>query len=456
MLKDMTVGSPGRHIISFALPLLAGNIFQQAYNIADAAIVGRALGAEALAAVGASTSVQFLVMGFCIGIAVGFAIPVAQRFGAKDYSQMRRSIYNSMVLTAFFAVIITAVCLVLCHYILKILSTPDNIYDRAYSYLFVIFAGIPLSLLYNLLSAILRAVGDSRTPFIFLVISTILNIVLDILFIMVFSLDCFGAAVATVIAQGVSGVLCLILIFVKFDILVPKKAERRVTPKEVVMLLMMGVPMGLQYSITAIGSMVLQSANNALGSVYISAFTAASRIKQCAMTPFDAVATAVANFASQNLGAKKLDRIHKGIREGVAIGVGYGAAIGIVLVLFGRTLSGIFVDSGETAILDAAGQYLGTIGCFYWVLGILNTVRLTVQGLGYSIRAIYSGVVEMIARVVVSFAFVPIFRFGAICAADPSAWVSGAIYISITLFIILRSLRKKLGDDNKEGKAEIG
>lgn len=446
MLKDMTEGTPSRHIIMFSLPLLAGNIFQQAYNIVDAAIVGRILGAPALAAVGASTSVQFLVMGFCIGVCLGFAIPVAQRFGAKDMKGMRFSIFNGVVLLVFFSVVITGICLFMCGKILDLLSTPAEIYDRAYSYLFVLFAGIPFCLLYNFLSAVLRAVGDSRTPFLFLMVSTVLNIVLDILFVVVFSMDCMGAAFATVIAQLVSGALCLVLIYRKFELLVPGKDETKIRSSEIFMLLMMGVPMGLQYSITAIGSMVLQSANNALGSAYISAFTAASRIKQCAMTPFDAVATAVANFASQNYGAKKLDRIKKGVTEGVIIGVSYGIIIGIVLILFGRTLSGIFLDEGETVIMDLAGQYLGTLGCFFWVLGILNIVRLTVQGLGYSIRAIFSGVVEMIARVVVSLGFVPYFGFDAICAADPTAWLSGAIYVSITLLIIIKKLKKTLVD----------
>ncbi len=429
MVKSMTGGKPLLLILQFALPLLIGNLFQQTYNIVDAAIVGRYLGTEALASVGASSSVQFLVLGFCIGICCGFAIPIAQRFGAKDYRLMRVYLFHGAVLSAAAAVILTLICAVFCPQILHLLSTPENIYAGAYQYLLIIFLGIPFNLLYNLLSCVLRAVGDSRTPFLFLAVATVLNILLDLVCILGLHWGVAGAAAATITAQAVSGLLCLFYILRKVPLLHIKREECQMDGHVTKIMFAMGVPMGLQYSITAIGSMVMQSANNSLGSVYVSAFTAAMRIKQFAMCPFDAIATGVSTFCGQNLGAKKPDRIKKGIRQGVMVGVLYGLCAGLVLIFFGRSLSLLFVSKSAVDVLDASGTYLRCLGYFFWSLGILNVCRMTTQGLGFSGRAVFSGAVEMAARIFVSLAFVPVFHFGAICYADQSAWISACLYI---------------------------
>lgn len=444
MTKSLTEGSPLRLILNFALPLLLGNLFQQTYNMVDAAIVGQTLGADALAGVGASSSVQFLVLGFCIGIACGFAIPVAQSFGAGDMSRMRRYIWHSVVLTAGFAAVLTAVCVLLCTAILHLLQTPDSIFSMAYQYLLIIFIGIPCTLLYNLCSSILRAVGDSRTPFYFLAFSAFLNIGLDFFCIMVLGWGVAGAAIATIFSQGLSGILCVVLIFRRFRVLIPSKKERILDRQITRESLGMGIPMGLQYSITAIGSMVMQSANNSLGSVYVSGFTAGMKIKQFTMCPFDALATAVSTFCSQNLGAGHTDRIRRGIRIGLVSSVLYGVGIGAVMILFGRTLSLLFVSAKYGSVLDASARYLLCMGYFYWVLGILIVARGTTQGLGYSNRAILSGVTEMIARCVVSFGFVPFFGYWAICFADQAAWVAASCYIVPTLFICVRKCEESI------------
>ena len=448
MAKSMTEGKPLKLILQFALPLLMGNIFQQTYNIVDAAIVGNYLGTKALASVGASASVQFLVMGFCIGICCGFGIPVAQRFGAKDYNSMRSCIFHAGLLSVITAVILTVACALLCPSILHILSTPDDIYSNSYKYLLILFLGIPFTILYNLLSGILRSVGDSKTPFVFLVISTILNILLDLFCIIVMKWGCAGAAAATITAQAVSGILCFIYMWKKFSILRLSKSDCKVKGSVVTNMLVMGVPMGLQYSVTAIGSMVMQSANNGLGSVYVSGFTAGMRIKQFAMCPFDAIATAVSTFCSQNFGAGKHGRIKKGLREGIVTGVLYGICAGLVLVFFGGTLSRIFISAEETEVLAASAKYLRCLGYFYWSLGILNVCRMTVQGLGYPGRAIFSGVVEMVARIAVSKIFVPLYGFTAICFADQSAWVSAVLYIVPVCHFCTRFVQ----DSSKKGK----
>lgn len=440
MTKNMTEGKPLTLILQFAIPLLIGNLLQQTYNIIDAAIVGQILGADALASVGASSSVQFLVLGFCIGVCCGFGVPIAKSFGAGKQEEMLNHEFHAIVLTAVFAVVLTVMCTVCCSGILHMLSTPADIYKDAYRYLLIIFTGIPFTLLYNLLSGILRAVGDSRTPFLFLAFSTVLNILLDLFCILVLQWGCAGAAAATITAQAVSGILCLLYITKRIPALRLKKQNCRIKGEGIKVMLFMGLPMGLQYSITAIGSMVMQSANNGLGSIYVSGFTAGMRIKQFMMCPFDAIATAVSVFCGQNLGAGKTDRIKKGIREGICAGALYGLFAGMIIIFAGRTLSLLFVSKNATEVLDASAKYLRCMGFFFWSLGILNVCRMTTQGLGYPGRAVFAGIAEMIARIAVSLVFVPLYGFTAICFADQTAWISACLYIVPVCFGCVRKI----------------
>lgn len=444
--KSMTEGSPLLLILRFSLPLLLGNLFQQTYNMVDAAIVGRTLGASALAGVGASSSVQFLVMGFCIGMAVGFAIPVAQCFGAGDYRGMRSYIFHAAAWCVIFAAAITTLTTLLCPWILRTLRTPEDIFSDAYRYLLIIFFGIPFALLYNLLSGILRAVGDSRTPFLFLAMSAMLNIGLDFFCIMVLHWGVAGAAIATVVSQAVSGILCLLLIRRRFEILRLSAQDRVWDWHRAVKTLAMGMPMGLQFSITAIGSMVMQSANNGLGTVYVSGFTAGMKIKQFTLCPFDALSTAVSTFAGQNYGARRADRIRRGLRAGIAVGVLYGLAAGVILGLFGRSFSMLFISGSEDAVLGASGLYLRRLGYFYWALGILCVTRLCIQGLGYSGRAMIGGVLEMIARIVVSRQFVPSYGFDAITFADQAAWLAACLYLVPMCLYVVRKISRRIAE----------
>ena len=436
----MTQGNPLKVMLQFAFPLLVGNLLQQTYNIIDAAIVGQSLGAQALASVGASTSVQFLVLGFCMGSCTGFGIPVAKYFGAGDLKHMKNIIFNGAVLTAVIAVILTVLCTLLCPWILQVLSVQSDIYANAYSYLMIIFLGLPFTLLYNYLSSILRAVGDSRTPFLFLAFSAVLNIFLDLFFILIAGWGCAGAALATIAAQAISGILCLIVIIRRMEVLWLSKENRVVRGDSITELLQMGLPTGLQFSITAIGSMVMQSANNGLGGDYVSAFTAGAKLKQFTMCPFDAIATSVSVFCSQNYGAGKIDRIHKGLRQGITVGVGYGLFAGLILIFAGRPLSMIFVSKDASGVLDASAKYLRCMGYFYWSLGILNVTRMVTQGLGHSGRAFFSGVMEMIARTIVSLGFVTTFGYTAICFADQTAWIAACCYIAPTCLYCLKKI----------------
>ena len=440
----MTKGNPLKLMLQFALPLLIGNLLQQTYNIIDAAIVGQILGTKALASVGASSSVQFLVLGFCMGCCTGFGVPVAKYFGAEKLDTMRNYVFNGAVITVVIAVVVTSACAILCPQILHILSVPEDIFDGAYSYLLIIFLGIPFTLLYNYLSSILRSVGDSRTPFLFLAFSAVLNIFLDLFCIVILKWGCAGAAIATITAQAISGILCLFYMFRKVKVLRIGKKNMEVKGAAVRELLSMGLPTGLQFSITAIGSMVMQSANNGLGSVCVSAFTAAMRIKQFAMCPFDAIATAASVFCSQNLGAGKPERIRQGLRQSLIVGVSYGIVSGLVLIFAGRTLSMIFVSRSAVDVLDAAGKYLRCLGFFYWSLGILNVCRMVTQGLGYSGRAVLSGVAEMVARIIVSVGFVGTYGYTAICFADQTAWITASLYIAPTCLYCIHKSTKML------------
>ena len=446
MSTSMTKGNPLKLMLQFALPLLIGNLLQQTYNMIDAAIVGQTLGVKALASVGASSSVQFLVLGFCIGCCTGFGIPIAKYFGAEKLKTMRDYVFNGAVLTAIIGVLVTVLCSLLCSQILHILSVPEDVYRDAYSYLLVIFLGIAFTLLYNYLSSILRSVGDSKTPFVFLAFSAILNIFLDLFCIVVLKWGCAGAAIATISAQAISGILCLCFIARRMEKLWLTKENRRVNGEVVKELLIMGIPTGLQFSITAIGSMVMQSANNGLGSVYVSGFTAGMRIKQFALCPFDAIATSASVFCSQNLGARQPERIKQGLRQSVVLAVMYGVAIGLVLIFAGRTISMLFVNQSAVEVLDASGKYLRCLGYFFWCLGILNVCRMVTQGIGYSGRAVFSGVTEMVARSVVSIGFVGTFGYTAICFADQVAWATACLYIVPTcLYCIRRATRMICG-----------
>ena len=313
MTKDLTQGSPVRLILGFALPLLAGMLFQQLYNLVDTLIVGRFLGMEALAGVGATGSINFLVLGFCMGVCSGFAIPVAQQFGAREESRMREFVANGTWLSIVFALVMTVLTVVYCGDILRVMNTPTDCFEQAYDYIVVIFAGIPFTFLYNLLSGWLRSLGDSKTPLFFLVLSSVLNVILDLAFILIFKLGVFGASLATVLSQAISGAFCLLFIMVKVPILHITRSEWRPQSKRMTELCAYGVPMGLQYSITAIGSVILQVAVNSLGSLSVAAVTAASKVLNFLACPFDALGSTMATYGAQNVGASRYDRLNKGI-----------------------------------------------------------------------------------------------------------------------------------------------
>ena len=441
MTKDLTKGSPVRLILGFAIPLLAGMLFQQLYSFVDTMIVGRFLGVTALAGVGATGSINFLVLGFCMGICSGFAIPVAQRFGAHEESRMREFVANGAWLAIGFSVVITVFTVVYCRDILTLMNTPKDCFEEAYRYIVVIFAGIPCTFLYNLLSGYLRSMGDSKTPLFFLILSSVLNVALDLLLILVFHMGVLGASLATVISQGVSGLLCLLWIAVRFPILHITREEWRVQGKRMTELCAYGVPMGLQYSITAIGSVILQVAVNSLGSVAVAAATAGSKVLSFLACPFDALGSTMATYGAQNVGASRYDRLNRGVFAASMMGFAYSVLAFAVTWFFGTELVSLFVSGeGGAELIELAQQYMLVVVLFYPLLTLVNVVRFMIQGMGFSAFAIIAGVMEMIARSLAGIVLVPVWGFIGAALGGPLAWVFADLFLVPAYFRCRRHL----------------
>lgn len=442
MTKDMTSGSPTRLILRFTIPLIFGNLFQQFYSMVDTIIVGRFLGSQSLAAVGSTGSLNFLILGFCLGLCSGFAIPVSQQFGAKDMASMRRYVGNTIWLSAGASVIFTVLTVLLCRPMLQWMNTPADIIDEAYLYIVVIFAGIPTTFLYNVQAALLRALGDSRTPVIFLVIASFLNIGLDLLLILVIPMGVIGAAVATVLSQLLSGIACFLFIVKKFPTLHVSWDDMRPRREYMSKLCGVGVPMGLQSSITAIGSILLQTSVNALGSMIVAAVTAANRLYSFFSCAFDAMAIAMSTYGGQNMGARKFERLTPGLRSGMIIGTVYSALALVIMFLFGRPLITLFVDGSETQIIDNAYLFMIINAACFVALAAVNIFRLLIQGMGYSKMAICAGVMEMFARGIAGLVLVPVFGYIAACFASPFAWVMADVFLVPAYFFIIRHVRQ--------------
>ena len=442
--KDLTVGSPMKLILGFAFPMFLGLLFQQFYSLVDTMIVGKYQGVDPFAGVGSTGSLNFIVIGFCMGLCSGFSVPISQSFGAKDFPLLRKMVTNSVWLCTFFSVVITTLMLLFCRPVLTWMNTPENIFEYAYIYIFIIFAGIPCTILYNMTAAILRALGDSKSPIIFLAISSAINIGLDLLLIIVFRMGVDGAALATVVSQGVSGVISIIYIKKKFDILAMEKGDWKLERHLAGKLTGVGIPMGLQYSITGIGSVILQTAVNGLGSIYVASMTAGSKINIFLACPFDALGQTMAPYAGQNIGARKLDRVGKGLRAACIIGFIVSGLMVIVVKLFGDQLTMLFLDEKDPVIMQNSTQFLIIVSAFYCLLTLVYTVRFTIQGMGFSSLAIIAGVMEMIARGIAGMLLVPAFGYLGACYSSPLAWLLADAFLIPAFFLCKRKVARQL------------
>lgn len=445
MTKDLTSGAPLRVIALFALPLVLGNLFQQFYSLADTIIVGRFVGVSALASVGATGSVNYLILGFASGLCSGFAIPIAQDFGARDLAALRRNVANAAWLCAGGAVVLTVGTVALTRPIMQLMQTPADIIDGACTYIGWIFAGIPFVFLYNMVSAIMRALGDSKTPLYFLILTSVLNVGLDLYFILQFDMGVLGAALATDISQAVSGVAGLLYMIRRFTVLKMQPGESRPDAAVCRRLLAMGVPMGLQCSITAIGSVIMQSAVNVLGSTAVAAVTAAGKVQNLLSVPMESVGTAMATYAGQNLGASSLERVRRGTRSAMGMIVAYSLAALAALRFCDVLILGLFLDtSAEPTIVAMAQEYMRMNSYFFIPLGALIVWRYVIQGLGYSTLAMMAGVAEMVARTVVAVTLVPLLGYFGAELSNPAAWVGACVFLYPAYRWTMRTLQNRM------------
>ena len=442
--KSMITGKPGKIILDFTVPIFIGNVFQQFYNMADTVIVGKFVGTKALAAVGSTGTIMFLVLGFVWGMSAGFTVLTAQKFGAGDMKAMRQTVGNAAVLSVIISVALTAVSMAFMKPLLHVMRTPGDIFADAYAYIMVICAGIFAQMLYNLLASVLRAIGNSRVPLYFLVLSALLNIVLDMVFIIVFGMGAAGAAYATVAAQGVAGLLCLVYIAKKVPVLWLEKEDWKLRGILVKHQLMMGFPMALQYSITALGTMMVQTSLNLLGSLQVAAFTAASKIEQVVTQAYVAMGTTMATYCAQNMGAGKVSRIRQGFKAATVMGSIYAVVTAVIVMTAGKYMTNLFVSGDVASLMGQVDIYLKCVGIFFIPLAVVNIYRNGIQGMGYGVLPMLAGVAELFGRGLAAIVATYQKSYVGVCLASPAAWVlAGALLIAM-YFYVIRDVSRKL------------
>ena len=443
MELDMTKGNPLKLIVKFMIPLIIGNLFQQFYNMADIIIVGRFIGVKALAAVGATGTIMFLLLGFLMGLTSGFTVITAQRFGAGDIEGVRKSVASAIILSAIITVIGTLISVNYMDALLTLMNTPADIFVEARTYISIICYGFVCTISYNLVSSVLRAVGNSKAPLYFLVVAALLNIVLDLYFIIVLKLGVAGAALATVISQGVAGVLCTIYIAKKVPTLHLKKEHFKLDENLVKNQLTTGIPMALQYSITAVGTIVVQSALNQLGSIAVAAYTAADKVEGLVTQPYFALGMTMSTFSAQNRGVNDFGRIRQGVRISNIISAIYSVIMAFFIIFFMKYMILLFVSENVAEILSFAQIFVNVTSVFFIPLGMIFIYRNSLQGAGFALIPLLGGVVELVSRVAVAIVAARNLSFTGVCYANVAAWLTTAIFLWVSYQIIFKNLGKK-------------
>lgn len=440
----MTKGRPLTVILRFMLPLLLGNIFQTLYNMVDTIIVGRFVSSEALAAVGATGTIMFLVLGFAQGLTTGFTILTSQSYGANDLKRVRRSVANGILLSAILVVVITALSILIMKPLLRLMNTPADIFDDAYVYITIICAGSVCSVYYNLFAAYLRAVGNSKVPLYFLIFSAILNVILDLILIIIFDMGVAGAALATDISQGISAILCFVFIYRKVKVLRPERKEWRLTYGDTACQMRIGIPMALQFAITAGGTMIMQTAINLFGSVAVASFTAAAKLHNIVVQGMPAMGQAMATYCGQNYGKGDLERLKKGVHSAFLTNIVYALAAAALSILLMENFMGIFfTDNVDMAsVMPWARTYIHECVVFYIPLGSIFIFRNAMQGCGYGFLPMMGGVVELVSRLVCAVIAIRTMSYAVACACDPAAWVCAAVFTGICYLYLMRKIWK--------------
>lgn len=442
MELDMTKGTPWKLIMRFIIPIIIGNIFQQLYNMVDTIIVGRFVGVDALAAVGATGSVSFLILGFTQGLTTGFTVMTAQRFGAGDREGMKRSIGSAIVLSVFVTIIMTAVSMLGMDGLLALMNTPEDIFAMSKEYIMVICSGICFNVLYNLQASILRAVGNSVVPLVLLFISSVANIVLDYVLIVYGHMGVAGAAVATVISQGLAGICCLIYIVVAVPTLHVKREHFKWDAQCVRNQISVGIPMALQFSITAVGTILVQAALNLLGSLAVASYSVSCKVEQLVTQPFAAMGVTMATYCAQNRGVNDLARIQKGVKVANVMSAVYAVVIyGVIYVILPYIIP-LFTSEDVGQITEYAKIYIGVCGAFFIPLGMIFIFRNALQGCGFGFMPMMGGVVELLGRLVLAFIAAKMLSFMGVCLANVSAWLLAGIFLMIAYQILMKKMLK--------------
>ena len=434
MATSLTTGRPWRVILAFSVPLLIGNVVQQLYQVVDTIVVGRELGVNSLAAVGATGSLLFLLLGFAWGMTSGYAIPTAQAFGAKNHAAVRRSVATGTVLSGIASLLIIVGGPLLAEPVLVLMQTPPELLAEATLFTQVSFLGGGATMFFNYLSAIIRAIGDSKTPLIFLTIACALNVVLVILLVGPVGWGVAGAALATVVSQAVSVLLCLEFVRRRMPVLHVRRADWKITRDDVTDHLRLGLPMGFQASIIAIGTLVVQVALNVLGAEAVAAYTTASRVDSLATALLASLGLAVSMYVAQNFGGRRPDRIRTGVKQATWMAIIASAVLGVVLIAFGTHLVRLFVGEGSDEVVELAHLMLIINGSAYALLGVLFVLRGALQGLGQAMIPTITGVVELFMRVGAAVLLGALLGFGGVAMSNPLAWV-GAVVILIPAYV---------------------
>ena len=442
-MKNMTEGEPLKLIIPFMVPLLIGNVFQQLYNIADIIIVGRTIGVDALAAVGATAPLFMMLVVLTLGLSGGFSVVTGQRFGAGDLEGVRRSAAMTTMLCTIFVVIVMALAVIFIDPALAAMNIPDKLYADAKAYVMIIVYGLIFMMAYNMLSNILRSLGDSKTPLYFLIIATLLNIVLALVFIINFGWGVPGSALALVIAQGVSGLLCIIYIARKFPVLHLKLGDFKWDNRLAWEHIRMGMPMAVQFSVLGMGMIIIQAVCNRFGTETIAGFTAAMRIEQLALQPMISFGLAMAVYTAQNFGARKFARISRGVKKCSLLSIGFSIFAAVLMYFFGQEMIGVFLDNPSPKVMDEAKQYLHLSVPFYFFLSQIFIYRNSVQGMGIAMIPMISGIVELVLRTAAALYLTVDYGYTGVCYASPIAWVGSSIFLFASYHYFLRLLARK-------------
>ncbi len=456
MIKDLTKGEPVKLMLIFSIPLLIGNIFQQFYNIADIIIVGRTLGMDALASVGAVAPLFFLIMFIIVGLTNGFSVITGQRFGAKDYDGVRRSTTMSTILSFIFTILFSLVCALFMEKILGWMNVPQNIYRDAYLYTQIVVLGLVITNFYNLLASVIRALGDSLTPLYCLIIASILNIILALLFILKFGWGVPGSAVALILSQAFSGILCVWYVKYKFPILHLKKSDWIFDFKKdsefALEHLRVGIPMAVQFAILGTGILIIQSVCNSFGADVIAAFTASLRIEQIATLPMITFGVALATFVAQNFGAGHFSRIRFGVKRASLINVGLSLFMAVVMHFWGGDLVEIFVGSGHDNIVELAHSYLFVSSLFYFFLAQIFIYRNALQGLGRPVIPMLASLGELLVRAFAAIYLAVRIGYYGVFYAGPIAWVTAGVVLAVGYYTTINKfLRKTQMEIRKQG-----